>query len=88
MTITARSDKIAPVADDGDATAQQTSSAGDAEAEPVADDGDATAQQTSSAGDAEAERPGNRKAKKLLTKPFRCDNLYRLSLEADRKESG
>ena len=46
MTITARSDKIAPVADDGDATAQQTSSA----------------------GDAEAERPGNRKAKKLLTK--------------------
>ena len=33
MTITAGSDKIAPVADDGDATAQQTSSAGDAEAE-------------------------------------------------------
>ena len=33
MTITVRSDKIAPVADDGDATAQQTSSAGDAEAE-------------------------------------------------------
>ena len=66
MTITARSDKIAPVADDGDATAQQTSSA----------------------GAAEAERPGNRKAKKLLTKPFRCDKLSKLSLEADRKESG
>ena len=33
MTIAVGSDKIAPVADGGDTTAQQTSSAGDAEAE-------------------------------------------------------
>ena len=52
------------------------------------------------AGDAEAEQPGGRESgrreagsaekqmKKLLTTPCRCDNLYKLSLEADREGSG
>ena len=53
----------------------------------VADDRNTATEQTILAGDAEAERPGRREVKKLLTEPFRCDKLYRLSLGADRKGS-
>ena len=31
---------------------------------------------------------GAEKRKKLLTEPERCDNLYKLSLKADREGSG
>ena len=56
--------------------------AGDAEAEQPG-------QESGSKGAGSAEKTGLKKQmKKLLTTPCRCDNLYRLSLEADREESG
>ena len=77
MTIPFSGDKIAPVADDG-ALKSRTEAC-----QPETRRRNSRGQESGGKGAGSA----GKQMKKLLTTPCRCDNLYRLSLEADREGS-
>ena len=77
MTIPSRGDKIASVADDGALKSRRRS-------------GQPETRRRNSRGQESGRKEPEalkKQMKKLLTRPCRCDKLYRLSLEADREES-
>ena len=75
MTIPVSGDKIASVADDGRTSKTLTDRRRG---------GGTTGRQ---GDDLPAAEESRKMMKKILTRAGRCDNLYRLSLEADRKVS-
>ena len=77
MTIPSRSDKIAPVADDGALKSRRKP------CQPETRRRNSRGQESGTKGSGSV----GKQMKKLLTTPCRCDNLYRLSLEADREGS-